>query len=543
VTIATTFAVGAAMLPATNFERLANSSLMSLFSMSNVLFWSESGYFDSNASLKPLLHMWSLSVEEQFYLIWPALLMLLSRIKLAPLGIAVIGVISLVACEVVLTRDPAAAFFLTPLRIIEFSMGASLVWIREYPLKGKLRTELLSLLGLMLLCVAIFGFTKATRFPGFLALVPCFGALLLIYAGETSVIGSLIRNKIMIWVGLISYSLYLVHWPLIVFYKYHKSADLIWSDAVTLILASLLLASAIYFLIEKPFRKTRSETYTIPSRPFFGSLATFIIVFSATAMHASFSEGWQWRYSTPQLTKDDISKGKDKRFDIYRKICEARGWEKCARPSNDKERNILVMGDSHAPDALNVFHQTFPNYHYVLQEQGGCPPIVEAGMDLLPPKHLNRAKCVQLNIDRFNSIDSDAYSVIVISVLFDWYKPEHLARAVHQIKANSDAKIIVLGNYIHLKNKLTDYSSRKIDLEEQGGLISDFGLYERELEALAVGNFQFVSKKSLLCEGESVGTCILWFDDVPFTWDEHHLSYEASTYISNKCKTKSIITL
>ncbi|MDC1287779.1 acyltransferase [Gammaproteobacteria bacterium] len=543
VTVVTTFAVGAFIFPASNFERLANSSLMSLFSLSNIFFWSESGYFDSNASLKPLLHMWSLSVEEQFYLVWPALLLILSRKNLVPLGIAVTSIISLIACEFVLMRDPAAAFFLTPFRIIEFSMGASLVWLGGYPLKNKLIVELLCLLGFILLSISIFSFSEASRFPGFLVLLPCLGAVLLIYAGKTSTIGLLIRNKVMIWVGLISYSLYLVHWPLIVFYKYYNATDLMWFDAIALVVVSLILASVMYLLVEKPFRKTNERSYSIPSRTFFAGLATFLVVFSVTATHASYSEGWQWRYSTPQLTKDDISEGMGKRFDIYRKICETRGWGNCARPSEDRNRNILIMGDSHAPDALNIFHQTFPHYHYVLQEQGGCPPIVERDMDLLSPKHPDRAKCVQLNIDRFSSIAKDDYSVIVISVLFGWYKPEHLARAIDQIKSSSDAKIIVLGNYIQLKNKLTDYPGREIDIEKQSELILNFALYENELTALAVDNFQFVSKKSLLCNDGDVGSCILWFDAVPFTWDEHHLSYEASTYISSKLKAKSIITL
>lgn len=533
-TIALTFISGIIIFPAPNLERLANSSIFSLFSVSNIFFWSESGYFDADASLKPLLHIWSLSVEEQFYLVWPAFLLLICRKRFTPVYIVLAGLLSLIACEYIMVKDAAAAFFLTPFRIVEFGIGGMLAWLNIYKPGKNVILELISLLGFIFIGIAVFGYSEQTRFPGLSSLLPCIGAALLIYAGEAKFSGLILRNTLMVTVGLVSYSLYLVHWPVVVFYKYYKLAELTPVEQSALLGVSFILSLFIYLFIERPFRAIENRSYKIPSQRFFrilGAGCTCLLVLTA---YVSYDNGCKWRFNRSQLSKTQIDQGMEKRIDIYREICTGRGWENCAKPSSDKSRNVLVIGDSHAVDGLNIFYQAYPDFHYTMMELGGCPPLTEDDASLLSPDHPDREKCLLLNIDRFGDIEKNQYHAIIISVLFDWYKPENLMHAISRIKEKSDAMIIVLGNYIQLKNNFSDLINKDIEIDKHQELVYSFALYEDQLKAMAPGNFIFISKKALLCGNGNIESCNFWFDDIPFTYDQHHLSYEASSYLARQ---------
>ena len=536
VTVAATFIAGYFIFPAANFERLANSSIFALFSLSNIFFWAESGYFDSSSSLKPLLHMWSLSVEEQFYLVWPALILLLAKTRYAPVFIFAIAMISLILAEYVFASSADTAFFLTPFRIVEFAIGALLVWFGGYKPKANIWMEVVCALGLVFVLVAIFAYSEHTRFPGVMALLPCLGAALLIYSGGVAKCGSVLRSRLLVSIGLISYSLYLVHWPITVFYKYLNIGALQSIDKLLIITTSFILAVFMYVYVEKPFRSVQGKQYRVPSKVFFSSLAASTAMLIALAAHASYNDGWSIRFSD-QFTRADIEGGMAKRVAGYGRICEERSWELCAAPSVKKESNVLVIGDSHALDGFNIFLQAYPEYHYTMLELGGCPPLTKQDITaLLPPTHLEREKCVLLNEERFEAMAKDDYRVIVISVLFGWYAPEHLQRSIEKIRAHSDAQIIVLGNYIQLHSGFADLSNQGIDIARTPDALASFAAYERELRALNLENVSFISKRSLFCDGDSVGTCRLWFDGVPFSYDQHHLSFEASGYLADQLK-------
>ena len=231
-----------------------------LFS-SNTLFWLESGYFDGPAEMKPLLHTWSLAVEEQFYIVFPILLIIIKKYFncrwiafILPLAI-----ISFIISAWGVHHQPSAAFYVAPTRAWELLLG-SLLALGLFPSIGN-RTvrEALSVLGLGLIAWSVFTYSSKTPFPGLSALAPCVGAALVMHTGASgpSVVAKLLSARPVVFTGLISYSLYLWHWPLIVFAKYYWIRDLTTAKSLAVIAVSVVASVLSWRFIEKPFRKKK----------------------------------------------------------------------------------------------------------------------------------------------------------------------------------------------------------------------------------------------------------------------------------------------
>jgi len=231
---------------------------------SNVLFWGESGYFDTQAELKPLLHTWSLAVEEQFYVVYPLLLLAAWRLGRNCL-LAMIGVISVVSLctSVVEVRDyPTAAFYLLPSRAWQLLVGAITAFatgqwkrVADRSPSGRLAGEAVGWGGLAMILTALFTFDERTPFPGLNAALPTLGtALVLLAATERTQVGRVLAWRPLVGLGLISYSAYLWHQPLFAFTKHALLADLPTGLAIVLCALTLVLAMLSWRYIEQPFR-------------------------------------------------------------------------------------------------------------------------------------------------------------------------------------------------------------------------------------------------------------------------------------------------
>jgi peptidoglycan/LPS O-acetylase OafA/YrhL len=257
-----TWVLGRLLLFWEDFARVGLHILAGAFFFSNFALWDEGGYFDVAAERKPLLHLWSLSIEEQFYIFWPLLLCLLARFRIRfwPIGLA-LGVISFLLDESLLDYDRAAAFYNPVGRVWELIAGAlvgSVVRSRG-ELNGRGATAL-SMLALLAIALSIALFDAAVPFPGALALVPVGAAAALLFSAKTAtVLGSALRSRGAVAIGLISYPLYLWHWPLFSYaYRYfHGEVPL--EVRLGLIAGSLLLAAGTYLVIEKPIRRARGN--------------------------------------------------------------------------------------------------------------------------------------------------------------------------------------------------------------------------------------------------------------------------------------------
>lgn len=245
-----------------DFEDLAESSIFQQLLLANVYFWQDGGYFGGPAELKPLLHTWSLAVEEQFYLGFPLLLVLCKRLRRAH-TVAVLCLLTLASfalSEWGARANPSAAFFLLPTRAWELFIGGLLAFAprpsRITPWQG----NLMSCVGLVGIGVPAFLYDNTTRFPGASAMLPCLGTALIIYANShrQSLVGSLLSTRPLVFVGLISYSLYLWHWPILAFIRYSRGTTLTVSLRLWAIALSFICAYLSWRFVETPFRRRKA---------------------------------------------------------------------------------------------------------------------------------------------------------------------------------------------------------------------------------------------------------------------------------------------
>ncbi|WP_063799666.1 acyltransferase family protein [Bradyrhizobium jicamae] len=312
--------------------------------LSNIVLWSESGYFDSVGTYKPLLHLWSLGIEEQFYILWPALLWLAFRLK-AKVGrlLAVLCLASFTINVALSTTDISADFYLPVSRFWELLAGAGLAWRGQFVLSPNVRSSI-SFAGLVALLTSAGLFTAEMRFPGWLALLPVAGAVAVILAGPEATVNRIFfSNRAAVFVGLISYPLYLWHWPLISYaYVIRLGQAPTPLMATALVAAGFLLAWVTYRFIEYPVRfgaHRHGRTQIV---------AACVAVLGACGLVLWAKNGFPDRF--PPLPGVDIRKIGDAKLDADFKPTKDmqvsnHGWTLVAHLGHG-ERKVALSGDS-----------------------------------------------------------------------------------------------------------------------------------------------------------------------------------------------------
>lgn len=341
-----------ALLP-DEFSQLGKHILSGSAFVSNFSLWNESGYFDTSAETKPLLHLWSLGIEEQFYILWPiAIWMIWGKKKHIFKILILIALASFSLNIYFVTRDSAAAFYSPITRFWELLSGSMLSWYILYVRRGELAERqsiirnILSILGGVLIAYGFYHITSDDYFPGFVALIPVCGAVLIILSGEHSVVNRVIlSNRALVFIGKISFPLYLWHWPIFSFLRIINGGSPSIEIRIIAIFASLVLSIATYFFVEKPIRYGRKINASALSLLLLlvGVSGLFVYASNGLPNRESITKSAENLSMISRITEDDQSSHK-KCIDTYSLPSTVR----YCNISGDSKPSIAMIGDSHA---------------------------------------------------------------------------------------------------------------------------------------------------------------------------------------------------
>ena len=254
------YAFGWLNLLADDFAQLGKHIAGGAGFVSNLVLWNESGYFDKAAEVKPLLHLWSLGIEEQFYIFWPLFICWISRWskKVLP-AILLLAVLSFVLNVTFISSNPVATFYSPITRFWELLFGSLLAYWTLHSQAvirvTSMQKNIASVLGLGLIILGIFALNQKSLFPGWWALLPTIGAPLVIAAGPGAWCNRHILSlRVMVWIGLISFPLYLWHWPLLALARVQEGGTLSIFNRVILVFVAIVLSWLTYQFVEKPIR-------------------------------------------------------------------------------------------------------------------------------------------------------------------------------------------------------------------------------------------------------------------------------------------------
>lgn len=360
--------------------------------VSNVYFWRESGYFGAAAEYMPLLHTWSLAVEEQFYLVFPLILLLIWRWGLQRVGvtIAVVGIASFLLSVWASHFEPYANFFLTPTRVWELMAGAIVAWYLQG--RAPFRNDLMALLGLCAILYSIVTFDQHTLFPGIAALLPVGGtALIILFAGERTYTARGLSFKPLVWIGLISYSTYLWHQPLMVMARHLTTTVLTTSTMWFVILLSLGLAALTWKYIEQPARRYNKGTRRqVLQLAVLSCLILVLVGATLLAFKGHIRAHWLAQQSPGQraifLALENEQQERSDYFNTVEGIARmgdcrylqaqldkamAADLQRCAK---EHGRGVLILGDSHAIDLFGMMIARFDAPFLVAVAQVRCRP-------------------------------------------------------------------------------------------------------------------------------------------------------------------------
>jgi peptidoglycan/LPS O-acetylase OafA/YrhL len=423
-----------------DLERVGFSAIASLLSFSNIFFWYESGYFDVSSTFKPLLHTWSLSVEEQFYLLWPMSVVFLLSFGKSRLFYFVVILLFTVLIAFISRyfslNFPSWSFYLLPFRLFEFSIGAMLVFLPGSIASSNIKTTIVTVVGVLLIAVPSVTFSEDTVFPSYSALIPALGAALIIRSGGGALTGFLFERKALVFIGLISYVLYLTHWPVIVFYKYIHLSDLSSVDRIIIVLVASSLALALHYFIEKPFRFGMVSNSSFLKSTL---LATLISLFGFGFIYKT--QGFE-SFLPPELSviAKSIGSGyEDRKLEL---ACLKSGT--C---HNAGSKSVLVIGDSYAEDYALAFSSAFSDMNISMITSDGCKALL-GYVDKRWKK--NKVRRCTIYRDRVFDIDFSLYDYVVIGHSWSYSSLKHIEESLAKI-SSYNTNIFVVGQKVTLR--------------------------------------------------------------------------------------------
>ena len=527
-----------ALLPS-EMKELGQSILAALFSAANIFFWKSSSYFQAPALSKPLLHTWSLAVEEQFYVVFPILLLLLHRLprRYLKLAILLMALASFAASATGVYTHAGATFYLPHTRAWELLLGTILALEIVPPPRSSLARNLTAATGLALILIAAFVFTGQTPFPGSAALLPCLGATLIIAAGVTgpSAIGKLLSTPPFVFVGLISYSLYLWHWPLLLVNKFEYFREIHLSKP-WLFAVMILVATLSWRFIEQPFR---SGALKLPRKQLFAAAALAVAIVGGFSAWAVTSNGIPTRFSPDVLALASYTNGgwSESQWTghCFAYAAHPEIQPQCLVPTSGRP-DVLLFGDSHAAHLSYGLATAFPEIDLLQATASNCKP-------LLTSRNSPDAFCRQIIATVFDHFLPDhPPNGVILSAFWDPSDAKPLAETVAYLHA-AHLRVDVLGPSAAYDQPLPDLLVKSIFRRDPtlpshhlNLTASQFQAFDESLAnaALSNGAYRYISIRELMCPASQ---CVEYaVPGIPVQFDATHFTNAGSLLVAQRLR-------
>ncbi|RLL55870.1 acyltransferase, partial [Mariprofundus sp. EBB-1] len=483
---------------------------------SNILFWQETGYWETASELKPLLHTWSLAVEEQYYVLFPLFLMLMWRFRKRWIlsSFMVVAIISLSVAQWGAYSSPSATFYLLPTRGWELAIGAAIAFYFLYR-KREMRTllshqsidEALAFIGLLMIGYSVFEFDETVPFPSLYALIPTIGAgLIIIFASSQTLVGRLLSTKPFVAIGLISYSAYLWHQPLLTFARHRSLTEPSELSLAVMAALSLPLAYLSWRFVEKPFRQknrfSRKAVFT------FSTVGTALFIIIGLTGHMT--NGFDGRSNQGKLTTGAIQKKLEVNDGLSDTCVDSFTLSPDCRTSDNPE--VLIWGDSFAMHLTQGIIASNPDAKIIQMTKSMCGPFFDIAQinSICTKKWANG--CLEFN-----------------GKVRDW------------LKTNNTVQYVVLSSpftqYIGAHNKLL-FRNGKIERVKIDQVIVEFKKTLDELKSMGLNPIIFSPPPA---NGYNLGRCLALADWRDLNLDE--CNYQEEAIAENRIKVYEFLTV
>jgi peptidoglycan/LPS O-acetylase OafA/YrhL len=528
-----------------DFRNFSSSIGATLLFLSNHFFANQSSYFDTSVELKPLIHTWSLSLEEQYYLIFPLFLKSIWKFKKYYI-IAIITIIflfSLTIAEWGSFTSSTRNFYLLPSRIWEFFVGSFVAFYFSSNIKKPTNTLLCnfgSSLGLIFIIYSILIFNKTTPSPGLHTLIPTLGtALFIVFCTPSTFAIKIIGHKLLVRLGLISYSAYLWHQPLLAFYRQLFPSN--GKYLLLILILNIILAHITFKYIETPFRNKKYSGLLILKISVFFSLLIALIAFiiyknNGFESRLTTEQNNMLKYTTPKYTANlyEINyKNKvcllepSQNYLDFQKICQM----------EEGSDSVFIWGDSHAAALSFGLRAIYPSLSQF--NASGCPPLKDIYIN-------QRGNCLGINEFIINKIISEKPKIIIIHANWSLYKNyniiTNLEKTIKFLKSSSPlSDIIIIGSVPQWQPSLPVLLVRENillnnEIYLKNNAYDELQLLDNTLKILAKTlNVKFISILDTICIAENCLATVFYNDTwTPTTWDYGHLTSAGSKALATK---------
>lgn len=526
-------------------DSFSKSILYTAIFSSNLYFARSINYFSQNADLNPLLHTWTLSVEEQFYIAFPVILLVIARCsqRMMIAFLAFIGIVSIVAAQLMIESRPNFVFFQLPTRSWELIIGCLIAITnekRDIKKHSYINGEIGSFIGLILIISSALMFDKNTPSPSLYTLIPTLGAtLVIIYANKNNITGKILSSKPFVSIGLISYSAYLWHQPLFAFVRIVSNEEFKNVAIIASVLVTFFLSYLTWRFVERPFRNKN----LINKTTIFKFTIVTMIGFVTFGFFGKETDGFPFRYTSAQQKILEYQNYPFKKF--YRdEIClliPEQNFENFLSDcyANENQNELLIWGDSHAATLNHGLMQINNNITQLTTTV--CPPVYNLDTPW-------RKNCLEINNFVKSYIEREKPSYIVLHANWSSYEGlnlyENLNNTINSIKLKSpNSNIILVGPVPHYKPWLPELIIKnKIKIDERP-LIQNynrvhFNQIDSKLFKLAQSNnIHYISMINEFCNDDGCKVFLGESNEISLsTWDYGHLTAEGSIFVSHLFK-------